>query len=237
MGPGNGRAGEPLSIGVSPNYPPVIFTKDSKLRGLEVDFGVLLGRALERPVRFVEVPWDQQIPTLLRGDTDIIMSGMSITPAREVRVAFADAYFTNGLVALMRPADADRFDTVEKVLTSDTAVGVIRGTTGDVYVQANMPGAKSYTLQRREDVIHEFARRRINLYIDDAAAAAYIVSQHEADLTGLWIALHREPLAWALRPEDAELRAAANAVLAGWRRDGTLDRVMRRWLPFMPGVE
>jgi ABC-type amino acid transport substrate-binding protein len=33
------------------------------------------------------------------------------------------------------------------------------------------------------------------------------------------------------------MRETVNAVLAQWRRDGTLDRVLRRWLPFMPGVE
>jgi polar amino acid transport system substrate-binding protein len=232
-----GTAGEPLRVGVSPNYPPVIFHKADKLRGLEVDLAVLLARARGRPVRFVEVDWNQQIPPMLQGETDIIMSGMSITPAREVRVAFADAYFTNGLVALMRTVDAERFDSVETVLDSATSVGVIKGTTGDMFVQANMPGAKTYALQQRDDVIHEFARRRINLYIDDAAAAAYIVSQNEAELTGLWIALHQEPLAWALRQDDREMRERVNATLAGWREDGTLDRVLRRWLPFMPGVE
>ena len=99
------------------------------------------------------------------------------------------------------------------------SVGVIKGTTGDVFVQANMPGAKSFALQRRDDVIHEFARRRIHLYIDDAAAAAYIVSQNEAELTGLWMALHEEPLAWALRRDDTEMLETVNAVLAGWRRE------------------
>lgn len=231
------KSGEPLRIGVSPNYPPVIFSKAGKLRGLEVDLGVLLARELGRPVRFVEVDWNKQIPALLDGSTDIIMSGMSVTPAREIRIAFADAYFTNGLVALMRTADAERFSTVESVLESDTSVGVIKGTTGDVFVQANMPRARNLTLQRRDDVIHEFARRRIHLYIDDAAAAAYIVSQNEAELTGLWVALESEPLAWGLRRDDPEMLEAVNGVLEGWRNDGTLARVLRRWLPFMPGVE
>ena len=67
----------PLRVGVTPNFPPMIFKLRKSLVGVEVDLAHALGRELGRPVEFVELPWDAQIPALLQGKTDIIMSAMT----------------------------------------------------------------------------------------------------------------------------------------------------------------
>ena len=40
-----------------------------------------------------------------------------------------------------------------------------------------------------------------------------------------------EPLHWAVRKAEPALRRAVNDVLAGWRNDGTLKRILDRWMP------
>jgi ABC-type amino acid transport substrate-binding protein len=230
LGSPSREAAAPLRVGVSPDYPPMVFMQSGKVAGAEVDLAVLLGRALSRPVQFLQVEWEQQIPWLLSRQTDIIMSGMSITPSRRVRVAFSEPYMTNVLVAVMRRTDDAAFGSVEDVLRTDAAVGVLRGTTGDLFVQENMPEARRTALRHRDDVIYELNRRRIALYVDDAAASAWIVSRNETVLKALPLPLYAEPMAWATRPDDRALLEAVNQALAGWQQDGTLDRVRKRWL-------
>ena len=101
-------AGEksPLRVGITPNYPPMIFRLNEKITGVEADFAMRLGRELNRPVQFVELEWDQQIGALLEGQIDIIMSAMTITDARKVRIYFTDPYLKSGLVAAIRAEDA-----------------------------------------------------------------------------------------------------------------------------------
>ena len=77
-----------LRVGVSTNSPPLIFKQNNKIVGLEADFAQVFAEHLGKTLRFVELEWDDQIAALLENRIDIIMSGMSITALREVRVAF-----------------------------------------------------------------------------------------------------------------------------------------------------
>src|SRR6476646_4569522 len=55
----------------------------------------LKARQGDMTVVFVPVPFDQLIPALLEGRGDIAAGGLTITPARQERVAFSDPYLTN----------------------------------------------------------------------------------------------------------------------------------------------
>src|SRR5262245_39798064 len=74
----------PLRVGITADFPPMVYKEAGKVTGVEVDFANALGAELNRPVKFVEVDWADQITALAEGRTDIIMSGMSITPARQL---------------------------------------------------------------------------------------------------------------------------------------------------------
>ena len=126
----------PLRVGVTPTNPPLIFINGGRFDGVEVELGRLLAQRLGRPVQFVSVDWKDQIPTLLARRTDIIMSAMTITDARKVRINFSAPYFTGGLSAMTRTEDAGKYKSRESVAKSFATIGVIGGTTGDVFVQS-----------------------------------------------------------------------------------------------------
>ena len=77
-----------LRVGVSPNSPPLIYKQGEKIAGLEAEFAHEFAKYLGKSVRFIEVEWVDQIPALLDSRTDIIMSGMSVTKMRQIRIAF-----------------------------------------------------------------------------------------------------------------------------------------------------
>jgi len=64
-----------LKVGVSTNYPPIIYKENGKPAGLETDFAIGLADFMGRKLQFIQVKWEDQIPALLSGKTDIIMSG------------------------------------------------------------------------------------------------------------------------------------------------------------------
>ena len=106
--------GAPLMIGITPDYPPLIHQGES-ITGIEIDLARKLGQALNRPVRLVTLKWEEQIDALLGKKIDLIMSGMSITPTREVRIRFADPYLKSGLVAAFRAEDSKKYETKEGI--------------------------------------------------------------------------------------------------------------------------
>jgi ABC-type amino acid transport substrate-binding protein len=222
----------PLRIGVTPGTPPMIFKSPDGLMGLEADFARLLGRELGRPVEFVELEWDKQIPALLEGRTDIIMSNMTITAARQVRIVFTDAYVRVALVAVMRANDKAKFSTWDDILSTQGNVGVVPNTTGDAYVQRNMPYAVRVEVPTVKDAALQLERRRIDLLVHDGPVAMWMISENEADLVGFSSPLEEQDLGWGVRRGDQALLSTVNGVLAKWKRDGTLDNALDRWMPW-----
>jgi ABC-type amino acid transport substrate-binding protein len=222
-----------LRVGVTSTYPPIIFKQSGQIAGVEAELARLLGARIGRPVHFVEVTWDQQVDTLLAGKTDIIMSGMSVTQARAVRIVFTEPYLEGGLMAAVRTDDARRYDSREALLQTEATVGVIEGTTGDVFVQQSFPNARRVALSLASDGALALRRRTIDVFVHDGPSIAWLVSANEADLAGIWQPLNRENLAWGVRRDDPQLLAQANEALAAWKRDGTLSELLARWLPYL----
>jgi len=230
-------APEPLRVGITPDYPPLIFQIDGKVTGVESDLAQRVARSLGRPLTFVPMKWEDLIPALLGGRVDILMSGMTITPLREMHVAFTDPYFRGGLLACMRADDEPLYPSAERIRGTRGNVGVIPGTSADAYVSRHFPNARRMAIAQVEHAALELKTRKIDLFVADGPAVVWLVSRHEADLAGFWEPLARENLAWGVRRGDTELLTAVNALLAQWKKDGTLRAVLLHWLPFLDRVQ
>ena len=57
--------GPPLRVGVSPNYPPVIFEHNGTIVGIEADLARRTGHALQRPIEFVRIPFPDLLLSLI----------------------------------------------------------------------------------------------------------------------------------------------------------------------------
>ena len=221
-----------LIVGVTPDYPPLMFRQNNRILGAEVDMAAALGKALGRTVRFLEVKWENQINALLQGRTDIIMSGMTITAARKVRITFSDPYLKLGIMPLVRMRDANKYTTAESILDGNARIGVKKGSTADVYANKHCrSNAITYVMPLNA---HYFlVNRRIDVYLHDGPGVIWFAAEHEADLQAIHTLLTKDEIAWGLRKDDTELLDSVNRVLAGWKKDGTLKRILDKWLPTM----
>lgn len=232
------RAGTPpLRVGISPDYEPLAFRQDGRLAGAEVAFAEALGLELGRAVQFVEIPWNEQIPALLAGRTDIIMSGLSVTPERAQVVSFCEPYLGNNLYALVRRDRAGAFPTAESLRTSTARIGVLPDTTADSFVRTACPGARAVSVKRAAEAPGLLARGELDAFVDDGWSVASLLVRDEAALALVKGPLQEETLAWAVRPQDGALRDAVNAALATWREDGRWREIVRRWLPHIDRLQ
>lgn len=227
-------AANSLRVAVAPDYPPLVFTQGDHVTGAEVDLANLLGKELNRPVEFITLKRDDLINALQDGRADIVMSGMSVTKARQIRAKFSEPYLHNQLRAIFKRADAGRFQTAQDILTTGSRIGVLAGSTSDVFVQKNCPDAQRVAVQNRRDVPFWLTDGgKLELYVDDSFALAQIVSAHEAALAYLPQPLAEDDLAWAVAPGDDHLLQQVNEVLGRWKGSRLLETVLVRWMPYL----
>jgi ABC-type amino acid transport substrate-binding protein len=225
------EGGHPLRVGITPNVPPLVYIQGDQVVGIEADLAGLLGEELGRPVQFVEVEWDAQIPALFEGKTDIIMSSMTVTRQRRVRIAFSGPFLKSGLVAAVRSEDVPKYPTRQSITNIMGMVGFVPNTTSDFFVRKNLPYAQKSYLSYPRQAVNELQQRRIDMFISDAPTVIWLVSENESSIAGIWQPLNEEALARGMRKDDQDLLARVNAAGAQFRLDDRLDRVLHKWLP------
>ncbi len=222
--------GAPLRVGVSPIFPPMVFKQGKELAGVEIDLARELGRELGRPVTFVELPWEDQTEALTGGRIDIIMSSMSITPARKWVVDFTRPYIVVGQMALVRSEDQARY-LLGFPLNLPGTVGVLKATTGEFLVQRDFPKAKRKVFTTDAQAVQALKKKKIDLLFSDSTLISYLAGTHSADgLAAVPHVLTEEALGWGIRKGDEKLLAEANAFLEKASANGKLRQVFRRWM-------
>lgn len=219
-----------LRVGVSPVFPPMVFKQGKELAGAEVDLARALADKLGRTVVFVEMDWKDQTEFLNAGKVDIIMSSMSVTPARNAVISFTRPYLKIGQMALVRREDRSKHP-LGLMVPSGTKVGVIKATTGDFLVQRDFPRVVRKTYSNSDEAAKALLKGNVEMFISDSTLVWYLAGSRAVDgLTAVPFVLSEEVLAWGVRRGDDATLAAANEFLSAAMQDGTLSKVFRRWM-------
>jgi polar amino acid transport system substrate-binding protein len=226
-----------LRVGVSTNAPPLIYKQGFEVVGLEAELAKEFGDYLGKSIAFVELDWEDQIPALLANKTDIIMSGMTITKMRQVRIEFSEPYFRTGQMALTRNKYRKMIPQNYygiRAMSIMARFGVVRGTVGETFVQQNFGQAKKIVpYQTSRQAVEDLLKGRIDVLIHDAPIILMLAAENEnrglAEIASL---LSEEYLAWGIRKNDPELLEAANNFVDMLIRENKLDPIINRWIPF-----
>ena len=117
-----------IKIGLSEFKPWSMRDKNGELIGFELDVGRQLAKDMGVEVEFVPTAWDGIIPALVSGKFDVIISGMSITPERNLTVNFSDPYAYSGLTILANKKMTEGF-TLESFNDPSVTFAARRGAT------------------------------------------------------------------------------------------------------------
>ena len=93
-----------LTIGFEAGYPPLEYTDDSGLvyQGFDVDMAEEIGKLFGLEVEFVNTSFDGVFAGLDKGQYDMIIAGVSITPERQEAYEMTEPYLSNQLVIVTK---------------------------------------------------------------------------------------------------------------------------------------
>ena len=223
-----------LRVGVTANYRPLVYKENGKLVGLEVDMAKALAADLGCKAVFIEMPWHSLIPAIEKDKIDIIMSGMSITPGREVRMVFSKPYLKVGQTALVRAESAARYDAPQLVMITRAPIAVVKGTTGDIFVQQNCLNANRISYSSPAQCGKALTGGKVDIVIHDSPVIWELAAQLEDQGVGvLPFKFTDEGLAWAMRRSNMELVNQVNAVQKEWVASGRMKQFIDHWFAWL----
>lgn len=129
-----------IRIGLSLFVPWSMRDVNGDLIGYELDVGRKLAEDMGVEVEFVPTAWDGIIPSLLAGNFDVIISGMSVTPQRNLTVNFTDPYAFSGL-AILANKELTAGMSLEDFNSPDVTFAARRGATPAVVIGERFPEA------------------------------------------------------------------------------------------------
>ena len=221
-----------LRVGVSADLPPLnMKDRNGKLIGLEIDLVEALGEAMGLRIRFVEKRFGELLPTLERGEVDLVVAGLTITPERNSRVAFVGPYFISGTSILSKSEEIASVRNLGSLdLAGRTYVALERSTSAR-FVADKLPKATLVTVADYET--------GIQLLLDDGANALFADYQvcnlalwrnPEAGLHAMMTPFTTEPLGIALPPSDPLLLNLVSNYLNTLENTGQLAQLKAKWL-------
>ncbi len=224
-----------LRVGVTANAPPLIYKNGKRFVGLEADLAQKLARSLGKTVQFVDMDWDKLIPALEADKIDIIMSSMSVTKARQYRIAFSNPYLRSGQILLVRLQEKARFATgIYSLMNSSYVIGTIKDTTGDLFISETINGAKQKYFTEPADAVEALIDEKIDAFVYDAPMICHFAAINEnSKLSPILTLATEEYLAWGIRRDNLELLEQANVFLADLKERQQLLPMIRARIPFM----
>lgn len=130
-----------IKIGLSLFTPWSMRDTNGELIGFELDVGRKLATDMGVEVEFIPTAWDGIIPALVSGKFDVIISGMSTTPQRNLTVNFSDPYAFSGMTILANKNMTDGF-TLQDYNSPEVTFAARRGATPATVIATMFPEAE-----------------------------------------------------------------------------------------------
>jgi polar amino acid transport system substrate-binding protein len=204
-------------------------TKDGRFIGFDLDMAKHMAKSLG--VKFVPVntAWDGIIPALQTNKCDIIISGMTVTAQRNLKVNFADPYIVIGQSLLVSPKLAGKIKTYKDLNNPKYTITSKLGTTGAQAAKRYIPKAKLDLFETEVDAVLQVSNGKADAFVYDLPYNAIYSSQHQQQVIHLDKPFTYEPLGWAIRQDDPNFLNVLNNYLRQVKGDGTYQRIYDKW--------
>lgn len=162
-----------LVMGTSPNYPPYEFQINkhgkSQIVGMDIEIGKQIAKDLGVKLVVKKLSFDSLLPALTTGKVDIILSGMSPTPARRKSVNFTNIYYTEGESILLNKTEHNKYPT--KSAFNGQKVAAETGTLQYNLIKQQMPNAKLIGMSSAANLILALKTHKVAAVVKGTASA------------------------------------------------------------------
>lgn len=220
-----------LVVGTAASMPPFnMTTKDGQIVGLEIDLANLIADAMNVKLRLKTMRFNDLLPALESGQVDMILSSMTITPGRNLKVAFVGPYFVSGKSVLTKQANIESMNEVSKINNPDKTLVALKGSTSQIFSEKVFPKAKLVLVEDYGQAVAVLREDKAQAMVADMPICQLTAFRYsDAGLISLKNPLSWEPLGIAIPPNDLLLLNWLQNFLYTIEKDGSLGTIGDRW--------
>jgi polar amino acid transport system substrate-binding protein len=199
-------------------------THPDQLVGFEVDLAQALATRLNVKAEMVQNQWDQLIPALERGNFDLVLNGLELTPEHQQRIAMSRPYYVYAqqIVTRRETPGPERLEEL-----SGRAVGVLSSSAAQRLLEKT-PGVELKIYPGNVESFNDLKAGRIEAVLLDLPIALHYAQPDSAlRLSGMPFA--QGYYAIGVRKQDTELLAIVNQALLDLAAEGKLERIYRKY--------
>jgi polar amino acid transport system substrate-binding protein len=194
-----------------------------RLIGFEVEIAGGLARRLGVRAEFVQNDWQTLVPSLERGDFDLAMNGIEVTPARQARVVFTRPYYAFAETLVVRQGTDGLHGLAD---LRGRRVATLEGSLAFDLLRA-APGVDVVLYEGVEEPYLDLEQGRVEaVLLDNIIADRYGLPRKDLRYAGT---VGEGVYAIAVRPDEVGLLNAVDTALGSMAADGELRAILERW--------
>ncbi len=220
-----------LVVGTGADYPPLNFkAKNGKVMGLDMDLALILAKALKVKLKVEVIPFPKLIDALRAGKVDIVISGMTITPQRNLKVTFAGPYFVTGQGVLMKGSLMTKVHGLTDLNQPIYTTAVAAGTTGEITAKHLLPKGKLLVAKDNDEAMQALLTGKAQAMMADFPFCVLAAFRHRKDnLAALDKPITYEALGVAVPANDPQLLNLVNNFVGTLQAAGGMEHLKKRW--------
>jgi len=219
-----------LVVGTEVTFFPFEYADtDGRPIGFDVDLAKLAAQELGVPIEIRDMEFSGLIPALQGGRIDMIISGMTRTPARARTVSFTQPYFVAGLCALISNKRAPDVTEIGQLNAAGRILAVKLGTTGDIAASKLFPKAQVNRFKDETACVLEVVSGRADAFIYDQLSIGMHHAQNRETTHAILKPFTSEAYAIAIRSGDFDFLNWLNLFLETVKADGRYEELRKKY--------
>lgn len=219
-----------LTVGTTGFYPPLtVKSKSGEMIGLDMDIASMLSKAMGVKLKRVEMPIDKLFSAIEKGDIDLAMAGITITPKRNLRVMFSGPYFAIGQSILAHQSLVSKITGPDDINTKSFRLAVAKGTTSETIAKLIAPDATLISAANMEDAMNMVFEKKADAMLADEPFCVVAAFMHPAKKIAVSDPFTFEPLGIAMPQNDPLLFNIVDNFLMSLKANGKLKELKAYW--------
>jgi polar amino acid transport system substrate-binding protein len=221
-----------LVVGMAGNMPPLnMTTKEGELIGYEVDLARAMAKAMGVRAKLEVIPFAELLPALQSGKIDLILSNMTITPGRNLKVAFVGPYFTSGKAFMTKIKTIATAEEPQDIDAKKTKLVALKGSTSQAFVQEAIPDATLVTAKDYDEAVKMVLEDKVHAMVADYPICVVSVFRYpNQGLLSVVTTLTYEPIGVGVPAGDPLLVNWVENFMGIAEETGLLEELKRKWL-------